>query len=253
MKKELQQYHEQFARETGVIADIHAEDFIFQFLIEHEVFNSKKDAIKYYYFDGQNSARQIDDILYSKLYFERANSSVLEFAAGYGCITRHLLKIIPSQHLFCSDIHPEANQFLAETFDVKTIQSTTKPKDFQSNLKFDVVIAVSFFSHMPPTTWGEWLETLFSLVNPKGALVFTTQGMASRVHLGNPTIPESGIYFLAESEQKDLDVNYYGQTLVTIAYVVNQVISRLAGAGEFKIIQPAFWWEHQDLFVIRKF
>jgi hypothetical protein len=58
---------------------------------------------------------------------------------------------------------------------------------------------------------------------------------------------------LPDSEQKDLDVHEYGQTIVTIDYVVNQVFSRIGGGGVFKMIRPAFWWEHQDLYVIQKF
>lgn len=143
--------------------------------------------------------------------------------------------------------------FYLKTFGVRTIQSTATPKDYTSDKTFDAVFALSFFSHMPPNTWGEWLEMLFSLVNPKGALVFTTQGMDSRKHIGNPLIPEDGIWFSPRSEQKDLDVREYGATIVTIEYVKKQVFSRIASGGELKIVRPAFWWGHQDLYVIRKF
>ena len=250
MNNELQEYCKRYARETGVRAEVHAEDYIFRFLIENKVFETKRDAIRYYFYDGQKSAKMLEELMFSQLDLGKDNTTILEFASGYGCVTRDLVKILSPDQIVCSDIHPEANEFLSHTFGVRTIQSTVKPQDYPSDLIFDVVFALSFFSHMPPQLWGEWLERLFHLVNPKGFFVFTTQGLGSGKFHGNPIIPDSGIWFLPDSEQKDLDAHEYGQTIVTIDYVVNQVFSRLR--VPFKLIRSEFWWEHQDLYVIQK-
>jgi 2-polyprenyl-3-methyl-5-hydroxy-6-metoxy-1,4-benzoquinol methylase len=248
--KDLIQYAEQFASETGVIPEVHPEDYIYRFLIKNAVFKNKKEAVRYYFYDGKNSAETLKRLLFDRLNFSENNTLILEFASGYGCVTRHLVSIFSPENVVCSDIHAEANQFLSQTLQIRAIQSTTEPQHFPSDENFDVVFALSFFSHIPPPTWGHWLETLFHLVNPGGVLVFTTQGMESRKYFGNPDIPDSGIWFLADSEQKDLDVHEYGQTIVTIEYVVNHVFKRLK--TPFKIIRSAYWWNHQDLYVIQK-
>jgi len=250
MKSKLLEYSKQYARETGVRAEVHSKDYIYQFLVENKVFNTKEDAVRYYFYDGQKSAETLEKLLFSQFGLKKDNTSILEFASGYGCVTRHLVKVVSPDQLFCSDIHPEANEFLSHTFGVRTIQSTIKPQDYPSDRTFDAVFALSFFSHMPPRIWGKWLEQLFLLVNPHGFLVFTTQGLASSKFHGNPLIPDTGIWFSPDSEQKDLDVHEYGQTIVTIDYVVNQVFSRFR--VPFKLIRSEFWWEHQDLYVIQK-
>jgi SAM-dependent methyltransferase len=246
----LEKYAEQFAGETGVLPDVHPRDFIYRFLIGNPVFENKKEAIRYYFYDGKNSAETLMRILFDKLGYTKGNTSILEFASGYGCVTRHLVRLLSSETVVCSDIHSDANEFLSRVFQVRAIQSTVQPQKFPSEEAFDVVFALSFFSHMPPSTWGDWLEKLFQLVNPGGVLVFTTQGMASRPYHGHPEIPDTGIWFLADSEQRDLDEHDYGQTIVTIDYVVNMVFALLE--TPFKMIRSGFWWNHQDLYVIQK-
>jgi len=168
---------------------------IFRFLIENKVFKSKQEAIRYYFYDGQNSAKQLMAFLSTYFKKEFSETTMLEFAPGYGCVTRHLIDNFAVERLFCSDIHPEANSFLSQTFGVRTISSTVKPENFPLKYIFDVVFALSFFSHMPPHTWGDWLEKLFSLVNIEGLIIFTTHGLHSSQYFGNPMIPDDGIWF----------------------------------------------------------
>jgi cyclopropane fatty-acyl-phospholipid synthase-like methyltransferase len=250
LKTEIYKFIEQYARETGVLSAVHPDDYIFRFLLENESFANHKDAVRYYFYDGKNSAQIIEKILFKKLGLDKDKTSILEFASGYGCITRHLVKIISQKQIVCCDIHSEAIEFLSTIFGVQTLSSTIKPQDFSSKYLFDVVFALSFFSHVPPQRWGDWLESLFAIVKPNGYLIFTTQGLESRKYHHNPLIPDSGIWFTPDSEQKDLDVQEYGQTIVTIDYVVNQVFSRLGTF--FKMIRPGYWWEHQDLYIIQK-
>jgi len=66
------------------------------------------------------------------------------------------------------------------------------PEDLALGRTFDVVFALSFFSHVPEATFGRWLRALFAGVSEGGILIFTTHGLASQPNLGNPEIPESG-------------------------------------------------------------
>ena len=98
---------------------------------------------------------------------------------------------------------------------------------------------------------ASWLEKLYSLVKEGGYLVFTTHGLKSRVHFGNPDIPEDGFWFSTQgSEQEDIDANEYGQTIVLKEFVDQEVSSRIL--TKLTIFREGFWWNHQDLYVIRK-
>lgn len=247
-----QQSIQQYANETGVRSDIHPDDLIFRFLIENPVFSSIDLAVKYYFYDGAKSAEKLKDLLFSQLGLKQAGgTSLLEFASGYGCVTRHLIRELNPVDVVPCDIHDAACSFIESKMDIKTILSATNPDDIEiENDSFDAVFALSFFSHMPDRTWSLWLKALFDKVKPGGYLIFTTQGMTSRTYFGDPEIPDDGIWFTASSEQKDLDVADYGNTIVTTKYVERAVKNTL----NQKILHTfeAGWWEHQDLYVVKK-
>ena len=250
--KQHQQSIQQYANETGVRSDIHPDDLIFRFLIENPAFSSIDLAVKYYFYDGAKSAEKLKDLLFSRLGLKQAEgTSLLEFASGYGCVTRHLVGELNPIDVVPCDIHAAACSFIESKLDTKAILSATDPDDLEiENESFDAVFALSFFSHMPDRTWSRWLKALFDKVKKGGYLIFTTQGMASRAHLGDPEIPDDGIWFTASSEQKDLDVSDYGNTIVTTQYVERAVRNTLG--EEILHTFEAGWWEHQDVYVVRR-
>ena len=241
-----------YANETGVVPDVHPDDLIFQFVVKFPGFLTNEQAVKYYFYDGKNSAKKLNNLLFSQLGLKRsADSSLLEFASGYGCVTRHLIGELAPINLISCDIHEAACSFIDSRFGVKTILSATKPEDLKiENDSFDAVFALSFFTHMPDRTWGRWLKSLFDKVKPGGYLIFTTHGMTTWENSGKPTIPDKGIWFAPSSEQKDLDVADYGSTIVTPEYVKTAVESILH--QNILRMAEADWWGHQDLYVVQK-
>jgi hypothetical protein len=133
---------------------------------------------------------------------------------------------------------------------VRSVLSAHVPEEFSLEEKFDVVFALSFFSHMPKSTFGRWMRALFSQLRCPGYLVFTTHGLASRQHHGNPEIPPEGIWFAERSEQGDLRTAEYGSSIVTEDFVTRQVYEQ-TGERIFNH-QHAFWWDHQDLWIVQK-
>lgn len=231
-------------------ANVHSEDHIFNWLITNPVFDSADSAVSYYFTDGLKSANKLKKIL-ERFPVASQKRSMLEFACGYGCVSRHIVNVMPDLELTNCDIHSEAIEFLAANIPgAKQLQSATKPEDFNPGRGYDYVFALSFFSHMPRNTWSRWLRQLYAAVNPGGYLLFTTQGEGSRQYHGEPVIPEDGFWYSAQSEQVDLDVNDYGQTIVTPSFVVPEIAkietARLVG------LDLRGWWEHQDLYIIRK-
>ena len=237
------------ALRSGVKADIHKEDFIFQFLMQNNSFGSKEDALSYYFTDGANSCGMLLSLVSTYLKSASAPRRILEFASGYGCVSRHLAKQVGYEFTPC-DIHIAATDFLHDNLGLNALQSSHSPEDFVAPQLYDVAFALSFFSHMPDATWGRWVGALLKAVRPGGLLIFTTQGQSSAKIFGDPPLDENGYWFLADSEQKDLDVEEYGQTIVTPSYVFRQISAH--GNAEPAFFQEGYWWGHQDVYVIRK-
>jgi hypothetical protein len=248
MKEDEIELCHQIAAEYNVNPDIHDEDFIFNFLTDN-IFKQTSEAILNYFKDGSNSAEILKNILYKDIGFqENKNFTLLEFASGYGCVTRHLAKKIPNVEITACDIHIQAMDFIRVRMLDNIVLSHSVPEEVFFPKKYDIIFALSFFSHMPQSTWGRWLRKLFTSLNTNGYLIFTTHGLGSLQFFGNPKIPNNGFWFLAEGEQKDLSVNEYGSTVVTPEFVIREIF-RQTQAPLF-LYKSSFWWQHQDLYII---
>lgn len=233
------------AANYGVSAEIDPSDHIFRFLREHP--NVGERAATDYFSDGRECAIKLRTLIQE----QRPVSSVriLEFASGYGRVTRHLPKVIPEATLTACDIHAEAVRFIAR-LGVEAIISSENPDNFNPGRSFDVVFALSFFSHIPQTTWTRWLRRLLDYTLPGGLLIFTTHGERSRKFIAPESVPSDDFVFLPHSEQLDLPSEQYGTTLSPFAFV-NRQITALGDARLIKF-QEGHWWLHQDLYVLER-
>jgi SAM-dependent methyltransferase len=237
------------AARFGVAAAIHPDDHIWNFVLGHPGFASREAAIAYYFADGAASADRFATLLDATTPAPDRPRDVLDFAAGYGCVTRHLAHN-PTLSVTACDIHAEAVTFLLDALGVPAMPSSMCPEELALPRHYDAVLALSFFSHMPLATWARWLVRLSLPLRQGGVLVFTTHGAQSRRHFGNPTLPETGFWFRPDSEQPDLPSDSYGQTITTPDFV-RAVIASMPWM-ELASWQEAAWWEHQDCWVLRK-
>jgi SAM-dependent methyltransferase len=207
--RERKRLDQEIAAKFGVSNEIHPDDHIYNFLINHAGFPTDTSRINYYFTDGKKSAGQIGDII-SQCLPDTERPRVFEFASGYGCATRHLLKNQRINFTPC-DIHPWAIDFLREKIGANATQSASIPEDVDPDRKFDVVFALSFFSHMPITTWARWLVKLSQVTALGGLLVFSTHALESIQHLGMDRPDEEfGYRFKPSSEQINIPVEEYG-------------------------------------------
>jgi hypothetical protein len=133
---------------------------------------------------------------------------------------------------------------------VKGLLSEPNPDHLQAEPRFDVVFALSFFSHIPHTTFYRWVRKLLDFVADGGILIFTTHGRQGRGQVGNPTLEPEGYWFNPISEQKDLPVQDYG-TMITSPYYVFRALEQDALAKPV-FFQEAFWWGIQDTYIVQK-
>ncbi|RAK57174.1 hypothetical protein DJ018_04270 [Phenylobacterium deserti] len=172
--------------------------------------------------------------------------TVLDFASGYGRLTRVLTqKLAPSQ-VFVSDIYAEAIAWQARTFGVNAVPSAPSPSEFRHDLRHDIVFVGSLFSHLPTELFHAWLARLYSLVAPGGVLAFSVHD-ETFLPEGQPLDP-SGLSYFRTSESGSLDHDIYGMSYVSEAFV-GEAIGRLPGAPGWRRFHKGLY-ENQDLYVV---
>jgi hypothetical protein len=209
------------ARRFGVKSAIHPDDHIFSYLLQpHPDFKTDLDRATYYFEDGARSRMKLESLTRELLL--KDGHSLLEFASGYGCVTRHLTN--SSADLWACDIHPAAINFLQHNLDARAFLSSPFPEKLEVPQQFDVVFALSFFSHMPIPTWARWLVRLIQTTRSGGFVIFTTHGLKSQPNFG-ANVPPTGFWFVPTSEQSDLPTEQYGQTITTPTFVQTAIAS----------------------------
>jgi cyclopropane fatty-acyl-phospholipid synthase-like methyltransferase len=241
------------ARRFGVKSAIHPDDHIFSFLLAspHPQFKTDIDRATYYFEDGARSRMKLESLtreLQNLSCFQllKDGHSLLEFASGYGCMTRHLTN--SSADLWACDIHPAAINFLQHDLGARAFLSSPFPEKLEVPQQFDVVFALSFFSHMPISTWARWLVRLIQATRSGGFVIFTTHGLKSQP-IFSANVPPTGFWFVPTSEQSDLPTEQYGQTITTPTFVQTAIAS-IQGVRLIKF-EEAAWWSHQDLYVLQ--
>jgi SAM-dependent methyltransferase len=230
------------------LTKIHSKDYIYEFISKHPSYPTEAAARQYYWSTGRQSAEHLREIISE--FYPNLSISILEFASGYGCVTRHFSDILPETTVTACDIHPAAVKFLTKKLGVLSILSNAVPEQLAFDRTFDLVFALSFFSHIPKSTWFRWLKALISKVRPGGLIVFTTHGLESWKMMGSPQLDDEGFWFKPESEQLDLETTEYGTTITTPDFVRNR-LSTISDASLLSS-KEGFWWGHQDVYIVQR-
>lgn len=226
--------------------EIHPRDEMYRFGLES--LRGSHDAAAMLYFE---KGLQIADAFAAALAWRfggRAPKSVLDFAAGYGRSTRFLRRRLPETEIWMSEIDPEAVAFQQRVFGTRGFVSSSDPAGFRAPRVFDAVLAASFFSHVPPATFEEWLSALWRCVAPGGLLLVSTHGPAL---LKEPADWSSGIVFRAESETDRLDPGVYGTSWVTKEFVAGSAARATGGEGSIVFV-PFGLCSQQDVALVAK-
>lgn len=140
------------------------------------------DSVEIFLVSGWQSAQLIRDLLTRHGIDLDALERVLDFGCGAGRILRHWhnagnVNRLQGPQLFGSELNPElarwcqANLPFAHVQCNQLQQALPYPDDF-----FDLVYAVSVFTHLSQSSQEFWLAELTRLLRPGGHLVFTTHG-----------------------------------------------------------------------------
>lgn len=205
-----------------------------------ELFGYDRDAALANYF--QNGLEQFALVRHVAGWRAAQPKAMLDFASGYGRLTRFLVHQHLAGEVTVSDILEGGMEFQAAQFGVKTILSTTLPEHFPATRTFDLIFVASLFTHLPPATFTAWLRKLAELLEPEGLLVFSVHDQSIA------PVAVDGIAFESYSESRVLDANEYGSTWVTEPYVREQVAAIDPSFACVRLPRALSDW--QDVYVV---
>lgn len=206
-----------------------------------KLFQHDRDAAVTNYF--QSALDQFALVRHIASWRTRRPRRMLDFASGYGRLTRLLVHEHLADEVTVSDILEGGMVFQAEQFGVRTILSKTDPQQFVAPERYDLIFVASLFTHLPPATFTSWLRRLAELLAPEGLLIFSVHDESL-----SPDKAVDGIAFESHSESRVLDVEEYGSTWVTEEYVRGQVSQ--IGEGWACVRMPRALSDWQDVYVI---
>lgn len=205
---------------TTVDRAIDARDEMLGYLQALEPEGDRERALFQYFRSGASIADSMLQLLLWRFGDPGRIGRVLDFASGYGRVTRFLVREIPPHRLRVADVYEDGVRFQEERFGVRGIVSSLRPEDFARNARderFDAVLVTSLFTHLPEERFLSWLRVLLGLLAPGGTLVFSAH--SPEVLPPGVEMPESGFCFRETSESGSLDTRDYGSTWVTEAWV----------------------------------
>jgi SAM-dependent methyltransferase len=147
--------------------------------------------------------------------------SLLDFASGYGRLTRALLQRMPAERIWVSDIYAEAIDWQVRNFGVNGFASAPDPAALAHDRKHDLIFVGSLFSHLPADLFRAWLARLHGMLTPRGVLAFSVHDQS--ILPAGEVMDETGIRFFPWSESGSLDPAIYGMTYVTEAFVADAI------------------------------
>lgn len=232
--------------EAATCLSVHARDEMF-YVFYYGRGESRDLALHMYLESGKHIWKALRRVL--EWHFGQLGEieSLLDFAAGYGRVTRHMATDLPPDRIWISEIDPDAVEFQENTLGVHGFRSTADPETFHPGRDFSCVLVSSLFTHLPEARFRPWLEKLLSLVREGGLLAFSVHDMA----LAPVPAPGAGFLFHPSSESGSLSNEEYGSTWVTEEYVRGCLAALESGRLQVSRI-PRGLASYQDLYVVTK-
>jgi SAM-dependent methyltransferase len=233
------------AREVSL--DIHADDEMLGFF-RYAQGRDLEQAVAMYLESGKRIWATERQILAWRFGPPPWNRRLLDFASGFGRVTRHIVTDVDPGSVWVSDIYAEGVAFQERYLGVHGIVSTTEPESFPCDLTFDAVLVSSLFTHLPEARFLGWLRRLGELVAPGGLLLFSVHDLSLR--RGVEEEPANGIAFQEISESGSLETREYGTSWVGERFV-RKAVER--AVGPYPVLRiPRGLASFQDLYVVVK-
>jgi SAM-dependent methyltransferase len=216
----------------GVELAIDPADEMLGFLVGSQG-GDRERALYAYFQSGASIAAAMAQVLRWRFGDPRRTGRLLDFASGYGRVTRFLVRLLQAERIWVADVYAGGVDFQRRRFGVHGIVSTTRPEDFPAAAAagpgtFDAILVTSLFTHLPEERFVAWLRMLMGLLAPGGVLAFSVHG--AHVLPGGAELPASGLLFQEISESGSLSGAEYGSSWVSEEFV-RGALGRALGGG----------------------
>ena len=126
--------------------------------------------------DGRGTAQAVLDVLHGSGIDIDSSMRVLDFGCGCGRVIRHL-HAMTGARFNGSDYNPQLIEWCQRNlrFGQFDVNGAAPPLAYESG-QFDVVYALSVFTHFPEDLQSLWMAELSRILKPGGHLLMTTQG-----------------------------------------------------------------------------
>lgn len=237
----------------GFVSAIDDEDDLIHYGLD---LASADSAFRYYHAaraylqGGEWNAAEVAQLLEDVGFPLREAGSFLEFACGYGRLTRHFVHMISPSKITVSDIDSRAVEFVREKFGVGGFHSANTGEQLTHEGRYDVIVVVSLFSHLSLTDWQPWLTRLHKMLNSDGVLLFSTHNL-NDADKERVEVKAEGFLYMEQNETRGrLDVAHYGVAYVSEDYV-QRVVSENFG-GRLVKYSPRALMGGQDAYVLQR-
>jgi SAM-dependent methyltransferase len=199
---------------SNVNLSIHADDEMLYFFLFTQGYPFEQ-AVAIYLESGRLIWRTLRQVIAWR-FGSPAGVRLLDFASGYGRVTRHIVAEVPPESVWVSDIYAAGVAFQERQFGVHGVVSTTDPASIELPSGFDCILVSSLFTHLPAPRFTAWLRRLGQALAPGGMLLFS-------VH--DPSLAPAaaadrgGITFEPMSESGSLSKEEYGTAWVGERFV----------------------------------
>jgi SAM-dependent methyltransferase len=225
--------------------DVDAEDEMF--LHYRNLHGGDRDRALVLYFDsGRRIWETMAAVLRWRFGAPGAGFRLLDFASGYGRVTRFAVLDVPPERLWVADVYAGGVRFQEQAFGVHGLVSHADPERFECAETFDAVLVSSLFTHLPEATFRAWFRRLCGRLRPGGVLVFSVHD--EDLLAPGRELPASGILFDLVSESGSLPAEQYGTTWVSEAFVRRTAGELAPDASVHRVPRGLLCF--QDLYVV---
>lgn len=227
---------------------IAAGDNMFRFILDQSV-GYREIALSRYFRSGWDAWDVVRSVLAWRFGERLPRVRLLDMASGHGRTTRFLVSEKPAESIWVSDIFAEAVAFQRRRFGVQGFASAADPAEVADPGRFDAIVVLSLFSHLPRERFLAWLATLWRWLTPDGLLLFSVHG--EEVLDAGLSMSEEGFCYHPASEIGVLPAKDYGTAWATEAFLDRALAEVSGGAAAWRRL-PRGLWHFQDLCAVTR-
>jgi cyclopropane fatty-acyl-phospholipid synthase-like methyltransferase len=152
--------------------------------------------------------------------------TILDFGCGCGRTLIWLSKEFPEKQFYGTDTDEDAISWCRENLDCArfTRNSALPPVEYDNQM-FDIIFAVSVFTHLSEDFQFRWLREFQRILKPDGALLLTVHGKTvweALDHEKIETIQQQGLLTTTSSKLEGIFPEWYQTTFHTRDYVLDR-------------------------------